>query len=72
MGSEGQVVEAIGEGHAIAQFLREGFEVARPVRDRGVDLVAYRDTHPFEAYPVQLKTATGRSFGIWKKYASIP
>ncbi len=38
-----QVIELLGRQRLIAELLRDGLEVALPVRDRGVDLVAYAD-----------------------------
>src|SRR5438876_7603876 len=38
-----QIVELIGRHHLTAELLRAGLEVATPVRDRGIDLIAYAD-----------------------------
>jgi hypothetical protein len=50
-------------------------EVAFPVRDRGVDLIAYADIDKrlteFAAVPVQMKAATKRSFSLAKKYERV-
>jgi hypothetical protein len=50
----------------------EPVEVARPERDRGVDLIAYLDLDEagggFVACPIQLKAATSASFSIDAKY----
>jgi hypothetical protein len=73
--ADSQVTELQGRGHLIGEMLVAGLEVAVPVRDRGVDLVAYLDlkasTPAFRARPVQMKAASGRHFSIAKKYARI-
>jgi hypothetical protein len=67
-----QTVEIIGRNYLISQLVRDGLEVARPERDRGVDLIAYLDLDEagggFVACPIQMKAATIRSFGLAKKY----
>lgn len=67
-----QIVEIVGRNYLVSQLVRDGLEVARPERDRGVDLVAYMDLEEagggFVACPVQMKAATGRHFGLAKKY----
>ena len=59
----------------MSDLLRAGLEVALPVRDRGVDLIAYadlsRNVRRFIARPIQMKAAVGRSFSIDRKYARI-
>lgn len=65
-------MEIIGRNYLVSQLLRDGVEVARPERDRGVDIVAYLDLDdsggPFTACPIQMKAATNRSFGVARKY----
>jgi hypothetical protein len=39
-------VEIVGTAWLVSQFVADGLEVARPERDRGVDLVAYLDRDP--------------------------
>jgi hypothetical protein len=67
-----QAVEIIGRNFLVAQLVRDGLEVARPERDRGVDLVAYLDLDEagggFVACPIQMKAATLRRFELSKKY----
>jgi len=69
---DNQTVEIIGRNYLISQLVRDGLEVARPERDRGVDLVAYLDLDEagggFVACPIQMKAATIRSFSLAKKY----
>lgn len=38
-----QVVELMGRHRLMNELLRDGLEVAAPVRDRGVDVIAYAD-----------------------------
>lgn len=63
-------------GRLVNDLLRSGVEVATPVRDRGVDLIAYVDLDEqigrFAAVPIQIKAATRRSFSIDQKYAKFP
>jgi hypothetical protein len=67
-----QTIERVGQHRLASDLLRAGLEVAFPTRDRGVDLIAYLDVGEnlgrFVARPIQLKAASQRSFGIWKKY----
>lgn len=67
---DAQQIELIGTAALEAELIRQGFEVARPNRDRGIDLIVYSDQKdkPFSAVPIQVKAATDRSFGIYKKY----
>lgn len=71
---ETQQTEIIGRGLLHAHLIEGGIEVARPERDHGVDLIAYVVDAPggFLASPIQLKAATARSFGIWRKYQGTP
>jgi len=70
-----QVVELLGRQRLIAELLRDGLEVALPVRDRGVDLIAYADlSHQvarFAARPVQMKASTTSAFGVFSKYERV-
>lgn len=71
-----QVVEVLGRQLLVEQLLRAGIEVAEPVRDRGVDLIAYlergEDHERFAAFPIQLKACSERAWNIDRKYAAIP
>lgn len=70
-----QTIELIGQYRLASELLQAGLEVAFPTRDRGVDLIAYVDLDQqlgqFIAKPIQMKAASRRSFGIWKKYLKI-
>lgn len=67
-----QLTEIFGRNRLINDLLLSGVEVATPVRDRGVDLIAYVDLYEqigrFAAVPIQIKAATQRSFTIDRKY----
>ena len=70
-----QTLELVGQHRLASELLQAGLEVAFPARDRGVDLIAYLDVDPesdrFVAKPIQLKSASRRSFGVWKKYGKF-
>jgi hypothetical protein len=71
-----QLVELRGRNHLTNELLRAGIEVALPLRDRGVDLVAYLDSDlelgRFVGRPVQLKAATDAAFNVEEKYRRFP
>jgi hypothetical protein len=72
---DAQTVEIIGRNFLVSQLVRDGLEVARPERDRGVDLIAYLDLDEtgggFVACPIQMKAASNRSFSLERKYAKF-
>ncbi|MEM9065279.1 MAG: hypothetical protein AAGB51_07295 [Planctomycetota bacterium] len=72
---DSQQTEILGRQLLIHQIVSAGFEVALPIRDRGVDLVVYSDlvddTTEFVSVPIQMKAATRASFSIQQKYAKI-
>ena len=72
---DSQTVEILGRNRLIEQLVLAGLEVALPLRDRGIDIIAYMDltdqTSKFVAVPIQLKAASIRSFSIDKKYNKI-
>ena len=74
--ADSQVTELLGRNRLIDELLRAGLEVALPLRDRGIDLIAYADLESrvdsFVARPIQMKAASDRSFGINLKYAKFP
>lgn len=73
LGQDTQLIELVGRHRLIADLLEAGLEVALPMRDRGVDLIAYsdrsKDLGSFIARPIQLKVASARGFGVYSKYA---
>lgn len=71
-----QTIEIIGRNRLVEQLLEAEVEVAFPVRDRGIDLIAYIDTgeqvSTFAACPIQLKVASEKSFSYDQKYEKFP
>jgi hypothetical protein len=69
------IVNIIGFGLSLPNRIL-GLEVARPERDRGIDLIAYLDLDErvgsFLACPIQMKAATGAVFSLDPKYAKFP
>jgi hypothetical protein len=65
---DSQQVELIGRHRVIESMVRDGVEVAIPVRDNGIDLIAYVNTGVCVACPIQLKAASGESFSVHRKY----
>lgn len=59
-------VEVLGRAALTAALAGDGFEVARPERDIGVDLLAFT-TAPWIAVPLQMKAATGEVFSVERK-----
>jgi len=71
--SDSQQVELIGTSLLEAELVRHGFEVAHPRRDRGIDLLVYRDepNRAFAAVPVQIKASSGERFDLDRKYERL-
>lgn len=69
-----QSVEIVGRNKLVNELLKAGIEVSLPIRDRGIDLIAYIDIdrenelQSFVACPIQMKAATERRFSLSKKY----
>jgi hypothetical protein len=72
---DGQVVELLGRNRLISELLLAGLEVALPMRDRGVDLIAYVDLESrvssFISRPIQLKASSRQAFAVHAKYRKI-
>ncbi len=72
---DSQKVELLGRNRLIDELLRDDLEVALPIRDRGIDLIAYADLSEavtqYVARPIQMKAAWTRSFVIDRKYERI-
>lgn len=75
MGLDTQLVELLGRQRLIAELVRDGLEVAVPVRDRGIDLIAYADLSRqvarFASRPIQMKAASAAAFVIDRKFEKI-
>ncbi|MFY9852478.1 MAG: hypothetical protein WAK26_01215 [Terracidiphilus sp.] len=72
---DSQLTEVFGKNLLISHLVTAGFEVAQPVRDKGIDLIAYRDGkdgRTFLACPIQLKASAHESFSLDKKYELFP
>lgn len=72
---DSQLTEIFGKNLLIGRLIDAGLEVAEPVRDKSIDLVAYRGaegTKDFVARPIQLKAYSNESFGLDAKYKRIP
>src|SRR5262245_36602159 len=71
-----QVIELLGRNRLVDELLRAGLEVAFPIRDRGIDLIAYTDfgsdLEKYVARPIQMKAASQRNFSIDRKYEKFP
>lgn len=70
--SDPQLVEIAGKHLLISRLIAAGFEVAEPLRDKGIDLIVYRDENGFSASPVQMKASTQESFSLDRKYEKFP
>ena len=70
---DSQQIELVGTVTFEAELIRQGFEVAKPRRDRGIDLIIYTDnpTEPFRAVPMQLKVSSDAAFSLDRKYAQF-
>jgi len=70
-----QTIEILGRNRLVDELLVAGLEVATPLRDRGIDLIAYvdlaTDASKFAAVPIQMKAASVRAFSIDRKYAKV-
>lgn len=72
---DAQQVEIVGRNLLVSLFVADGIEIAQPLRDRGIDLIAFKDLADdgtFKSVPVQLKAFSKRGFGINKKYEKFP
>ena len=76
MKNDTQIIEIIGRNYLVNQLLTAGIEVAIPVRDHGVDLIAYLDidsiVEGYAARPIQIKASSSQIFIIDKKYSRFP
>jgi len=68
-------IGTIGKHLLITNLFAAGFEVAEPILDRGIDLIAFHDGKSgerFDAWPIQVKSSSGKSFVLDKKYKKLP
>jgi hypothetical protein len=67
------IIEMLGRNHLITQLIEDDVNVAIPLWDQGVDLIAYyKGTDGLVARPLQLKVAESCRWGVYKKYKDIP
>jgi hypothetical protein len=67
------IIEMLGRNHLITQLIEDRVNVAIPLWDQGVDLVAYyQGEGRLVARPLQLKVAELSRWGVYKKYKDIP
>lgn len=69
-----QQLELMGRHRLVESLVHAGLDVAMPLRDRGVDLIAYTPgagPGGFDAFPVQLKSFSGEGFSLHTKYAQV-
>lgn len=69
---DSQQIELVGTAWLSTLLLADGIEIAEPIRDRGVDLVAFIDAGYFRAVPLQVKAHTEARFSVHRKYARFP
>ena|SRR5258708_344035 len=67
-----QLVEIAGRNWLVSQLIQCGVEVAKPERDKGVDLIAYVETQRFKACRIQIKVSTDSAFVAYReKYSGM-
>jgi hypothetical protein len=69
---DSQLVEIAGKHLLIAHLVAAGFEVAEPIRDKGIDLIVYQTGSSFVARPIQMKASSTESFSLDAKYENVP
>lgn len=78
---DSQITEIIGRNWLVNELLSAGLEVATPLRDHGIDLIAYFDLDVskesphlarFMARPIQMKAINGERFMLDRKYEKFP
>lgn len=64
-------VEIAGRSWVISRLLAHDIEVATPVVDAGIDLIAFKEVGAggIKALPLQLKCASDEAFSLDQKYA---
>lgn len=72
---DSQQIEVLGRNLFISALLRDGIEVATPIRDNGIDLLVYKAFHNArqtpKVVPIQLKCSSGAAWGIKRRYETI-
>jgi hypothetical protein len=72
--ADNQVIELRGRALLVEQLFAAGIEVATPVRDRGIDLIAYidRDAKSYVSRPIQLRAFRKEGIKLDRKHARFP
>ena len=72
---DSQLTELLGRNQLVSELIRAGLEIALPLRDRGIDLIAYADMErgldDFFACPIQMKASKGATLSLDRKYKKI-
>jgi hypothetical protein len=65
-----QQIELLGRNRLVNEIIRAELEVSIPIRDRGIDLIAYADrAERFSSCPIQMKSSQSEGrFQIDRKY----
>src|SRR2546426_8677102 len=65
-----QQIGLIGTAVLSVALIRQGFEIARPSRDHGIDLIVYTDApgRRFSATPLQVKAHDRHALEIERRY----
>src|SRR5207302_8738000 len=70
--TDSQQVELMGRNRLVNELIAAGVEVSIPIRDRGIDVIAYLDRDDdlgrFIAVPIQMKASSKPRFGVDQKY----
>lgn len=65
----------MGRNRLVNDLYRAGIEVSQPLRDRGIDVIAYFDLaikdSKFQAVPIEIKASSTQAFSVNRKYAKI-
>lgn len=67
---DGQQVEIVGRNWLTTELVHAGFEVATPIRDKGVDLLVSPSDYAW-TLPIQLKTGRETVFQVHRKYVGM-
>jgi hypothetical protein len=64
---DAQLIGIAGQNWLVSQLIQCGIEVAMPVRDKGIDLIAYVETQGFRACRIQIKVSRGSAFKVYRE-----
>ena len=71
---DSQQIEILGRNRVVDLLVREDLEVAFPLRDKGIDLIAFISPEggAYAATPIQLKVSSKTGFSLDQKYLRVP